>query len=645
MFRKKKLNYPRRIVQWTIMGLLLYMVVRFFSDKNYVPDFESFCPYGGMQAFSSYLVNNSLACSMTSVQIFMGIGLIIGIVIFSKLFCGYICPIGTITEWLGNIGRKFKIQYTPVGIIDKSLRIFKYILLFITFYFSIESSELFCKKFDPYYAAFTGFSSDVDLVYAVIALVITIIGSIFIRQAWCKYFCPLGAISNLFTYFPVFVVIFGIYWIVLLTGVSASWMIPMIAVIAIAFFIEFIRLKDGIIIPFFRITRNNDTCTNCKLCDKTCPQGINVSSGPIKINNIDCNMCGDCITACPQKDTLQINKKNLKWLPVILIVILVSGGIFFGKTTELPTVSEQWGTTVQMGKAKVLNKSGLKDIKCFGSSTGFVAQMHEIKGVLGAATYVGSHSVKVWYDPMIISETALLETLFSSIKYEFQTPDSSITQLSVLTVHIKRFFDKYDAANLKKLLELQKGVIGLETKYGEPVIALVYYDSKYTDAEKIKKAISSKEFSYDGGENKVIVNVDFEVVADAGKQELIDRKTFLKKMFVPYFDDFNSYRKYTKDQLQIFEIPIVQIEDPMEAEWIPYLESHISRDNGVVAIETKYDKDIPVGRIYFVTTLTDSAKIYNSLLVDSFKVKYESGAYGFVKNPYKFIPNGSVVKP
>lgn len=642
---KKKYNYPRLFIQWTILALLAYMVVRLFTDKNYVPDFESYCPYGGMQALSSYLVNNSLACSMTSTQIFMGIGLIIGIVIFSKLFCGYICPIGTFTEWLGDIGRKFKVQFTPTGILDKSLRLLKYVLLFITFYFSIESSELFCKKFDPYYAAFTGFSSDVDMVFALLALGITVIGSIFIRQAWCKYFCPLSAVSNLFTYIPVFIVVFGIYWIILLTGASVSWVIPMVVTIVIAFLIEFVRLKDGIIIPLFRITRNDDTCTNCKLCDKACPQGINVSNGPAKINHIDCNMCGDCVTVCPQKNTLMVNKKNLKWLPSVLIVVLVTGGIFFGKTTELPTINEQWGTEEQMAHAKILMKQGLKDIKCFGSSKGFVSQMHEVKGVLGAATFVGTHSVKVWYDPAITNETTLLEAIFSPISYVFQTPDSSLTQLSVLTVHIKRFFDKYDAANLKKLLELQKGIIGLETKYGEPVIATVYFNSKQTDPEKIKAAISAKEFSYDEEGNNITVQVEFEVAPESSKIGQIERVQFLKKMFSPYFDDFNSYKKYKKEQLSVFEIPMSQIEDPFMADWIPYLESHISRDSGIVAIETKYETDTPVGRIYFVPVITDSSKIYNALLVDSFKVKYESGEYGFVKNPYKFMANGKVVKP
>ncbi len=186
-----KNNGYKKGLQFLIVGLLAYMVVRLFVDPNYIADFEAYCPIGGMQAFSSFLVNNTLACSMTETQIFMGIVLLAGVVIFGKLFCSYICPIGTFTEWLGKIGDKIKMQYTISGIADRGLRIFKYGLLFVTFYFTVKTSELFCKEFDPYYAVFSGFGYDVYLWYAIPALLITVLGAIFIRQFWCKYLCPL----------------------------------------------------------------------------------------------------------------------------------------------------------------------------------------------------------------------------------------------------------------------------------------------------------------------------------------------------------------------------------------------------------------------------------------------------------------------
>jgi len=84
--KKFKTNPYRLFFQFSIIGLLVYMGIRFFIDKNYFPDYEAYCPFGGVQALSSYFVNNSLACSMTSAQIVMGLTLIVLIIIVSKLF-------------------------------------------------------------------------------------------------------------------------------------------------------------------------------------------------------------------------------------------------------------------------------------------------------------------------------------------------------------------------------------------------------------------------------------------------------------------------------------------------------------------------------------------------------------------------------
>jgi hypothetical protein len=98
-----KSNLPRIVIQWSVIGFMVLLAILPIFKDDFTPDFEAYCPFGGVQALSSYLLNSSLACTMTSVQISMGVLLIIGIFLFSKLFCAYICPIGTISEWLGKI--------------------------------------------------------------------------------------------------------------------------------------------------------------------------------------------------------------------------------------------------------------------------------------------------------------------------------------------------------------------------------------------------------------------------------------------------------------------------------------------------------------------------------------------------------------
>ena len=119
---KKETNYFKNTFQIFIFLLLGYMVIRIFTDVNYFADFEAYCPFGGMLALSSFMVSNTLACSMTETQIFMGLALIAGVILFSKLFCSHVCPIGTFTEWLGKLGDIFKMRYTISGIIDRVLK-------------------------------------------------------------------------------------------------------------------------------------------------------------------------------------------------------------------------------------------------------------------------------------------------------------------------------------------------------------------------------------------------------------------------------------------------------------------------------------------------------------------------------------------
>jgi polyferredoxin len=442
--KKGTLNYDRLVFQWFIVLLLAYMVVRLFLDKTYKPDFETYCPFGGMQALGSYFSSGSLACSMTSVQIVFGIILLAGVILFSKLFCGYLCPVGIFTEWSGKLGDKIKSRFTITGLADRILRILKYGLLFITFYYTIKTSELFCKQYDPYYAIFTWFGSDVNLIFAVIAIVITVLGAIFLRQFWCKYLCPLSAISNIFSFLIISVIIFALYVILLLIGLPLSWVYLLAALCIISYLQEATRLKFNYF-PLFYITRHEETCIDCNICTKACPQAIDVAKVKWSVKHIDCNLCCDCIAKCPETGALKINKRRLYRLPATVILVFIAAGLFIGSTFELPTVNIRWGSDDELKTAAVYKQSGIKNIKCFGSSMSFVEQMKKVKGVLGVETFAGSHSVKIFYNPEILNNDKLKNAIFTPVKYLIYSPDSSVITVKFTRIGIDRFFDKYDS--------------------------------------------------------------------------------------------------------------------------------------------------------------------------------------------------------
>jgi len=636
----KRKNTFKLFFRWGILALLAYMGIRIVLDKAYAPDFEAYCPFGGLQALGSYLTRESLACTMTSAQIMMGIMLVVGVLAFSKLFCGYICPLGTVGEWLGKLGEKLKIRFTIKGIADSLLRALKYGLLFVTFYFTLSSSELFCKKYDPYFGIVSGFGSDVVILYVAIALTVLILGSVFIRLFWCKYLCPLGALSNIFRFFWWFALVMVLYIVLTLTGTEIPLIWPIAVTCAGGFLLE-VLLKNKATFPFVHITRNEESCINCSLCSKSCPQAIDVASLKV-VKNVDCNLCGDCLHVCPEKDTLQINKRNMKWFPGTALALLVLAGLFIGMAWEVPTIDDRWASPDEIHHAAIFKRSGLKNIKCFGSSRAFSAQMQEVKGVLGVATYVGSHTVKIYYDPLVLNEQKLNEIIFTPSKRAIIPLSHRLTSVKRVKTTIDNFFDSFDAFYLQQLLKENTSACGYISKYSCPVEVEIFFpDTAVVDIARLKKVIESKRLTYPAGEKQKTVALKFRVVTISKEAETIPFSEYATIMYTPFKAQFNNYEKYDPQQLSAYEI-LLKGEAGFKKQY-PLLVSHLSNDTGVVALETHLNDSIQeVTDIVFIPSLTRVEKIMQALKADSLHFTYSDGEKGTAPNPFRFRPGKEI---
>lgn len=634
-FKKQSpINYYRKILQWGIFALLMYMLFRPFTDKNYTPDFEAYCPFGGMQSLASYFSVHSLACSMTTVQIALGIALILAAVLFSKLSCSYLCPIGTFTEMIGTLGRKAKMHLTLSGKTDRILRILKYVLLFITFYFTVTASELFCRKFDPFYAGFTGFSGDVVLWLAIPAMVLTIAGSFFIRQFWCKYLCPLGAITNIAVYaFPAATL--TLLWVLLIdvAGLLIPWPWFLGTLCLLGFVFEATTLRY-FIFPSLRITRHDDLCTHCRICDKKCPMAIPISTVET-VDHIDCHLCVDCIVKCPEKGALTINKRNLSWLPAFATVILTAAAITIATYYELPTLSENWGK-VDGKNIKIVRMDGLKSIKCFGSSRSFANQMKEIPGVKGVETYVKHNRVVVYYDGTILDGEGVKAAIFSPLSELLNYNEKTPAMVSFVKLGIDRCFDPNDQFYLGELLRQEKGVLALSTRFGEPILATIYFDATLTDVNKIRKAASLESLKMDEGTAQTRVETGFVVNEKGMINGEIPAYEFLTTFIGTTDVTFNKYENYTDDKMLVYELPFKQAANPSLQKWIPYLVSHASNDDGIVRIKTSFTESGAVIQFWFVSSLTSVEKINSLLKAPEFIVHYPDKSIKRVKNPFRF---------
>jgi ferredoxin len=91
----------------------------------------------------------------------------------------------------------------------------------------------------------------------------------------------------------------------------------------------------------FTIKRDPHQCTDCGLCDKACPAGIEVSSSRV-VDKTECISCGECIEVCPKKKVLvpQITIGSLHWILsnkaiLIIVIVVFFGGIGLTKATGL----------------------------------------------------------------------------------------------------------------------------------------------------------------------------------------------------------------------------------------------------------------------------------------------------------------------
>jgi polyferredoxin len=170
------------------------------------------------------------------------------VIFFSRIFCGYACPLGSMQELTSKINfksslkaqRRVKFSFDPP---ERILRIIRWIYLGILVITAILWGFSVSQFFDP----FNGFQFMDELVlFTVIFLLVILITNFFLYRPWCLIFCPFGAISSL---------------------------------------ISFSRLR------YIR----TDDCTDCGLCEKICPN----HSANRDDNITECYYCNRCVDICP----------------------------------------------------------------------------------------------------------------------------------------------------------------------------------------------------------------------------------------------------------------------------------------------------------------------------------------------------------
>lgn len=218
------------------------------------------CPFGGVENIYYHLTTGGSLKKITESSGMLMMIVFVMTLFLGPVFCGWVCPFGSIQEWFGKIGKRiFKRRFNrfiPYKF-DKYLRYARYLVLAWVIYMTATTATLFFADYDPYYLLFHFWTGEVA-IGGLVFLGITLLASLFVERPWCKYACPYGAVLGVFNLFSI-----------------------------------------------FRIKRQESTCTHCKLCTRTCPMNIPVEQMET-VRDHQCIRCMECTSeaVCPVEDTV-----------------------------------------------------------------------------------------------------------------------------------------------------------------------------------------------------------------------------------------------------------------------------------------------------------------------------------------------------
>ncbi|MCF7945210.1 MAG: 4Fe-4S binding protein [Spirochaetia bacterium] len=218
------------------------------------------CPFGGVVTLYNLISDGTYIQKIHPSSILLMIFVAATAVLIGPFFCGWMCPFGSFQEWIGRIGKRiFKKRYNHFvpKQLDKLLRYLRYAVLIWVLVMTAVTAKLVFEAYDPYYALFNFWTGEVAIT-GFIALGLVVLLTLFVERPFCKYACPYGAVLGIFNFFRI-----------------------------------------------FALRRNEQTCINCKICDKVCPMNIEVSSKST-IRDHQCISCYACTSeaSCPVDDTV-----------------------------------------------------------------------------------------------------------------------------------------------------------------------------------------------------------------------------------------------------------------------------------------------------------------------------------------------------
>jgi polyferredoxin len=266
----------RRLVQSAFGFFILYVTVVHVaageSASNVTASPEAYCPFGGLETLYKYIISGGSFVSHTHLSnLVLAAAVLISALLLRSAFCGWICPLGFIQDIFHGFSTWIQKRFVPVrkavrginnrgarlwSFLDKYLRFVKYgVLVWAVTGAAIYGVMVF-RDYDPWSALIN--VAEWTYTPGLVVLGLTLVGSFFVERPWCRYACPLGAVSGLL----------------------------------------------GKLSPVY-LKRDAASCTVCKICTSACPMGLEVHTATT-ITSVDCVSCLECVGECPREGAMEV---------------------------------------------------------------------------------------------------------------------------------------------------------------------------------------------------------------------------------------------------------------------------------------------------------------------------------------------------
>ena len=226
--------------------------------------------------------------------------------LLKRSFCSWICPVGTLSELLWKTGfRLFRRNIRPPRPVDIPLRGVKYLLL-LFFLWSILIamspdqvaafiSSDYNKLADVRLLDFFLHLSGVPLI----VIVLLLIAALPVRNPFCRYLCPYGALVGLIS-----------------------------------------------VLSPVKVTRERQTCVSCGVCTQVCPSYIPVMHKE-RVFSEECIGCWRCISHCRAEGALEMKLTGKKVIVNGLLFAALVVGLFWGGSL-LGRATGHWHTGISL---------------------------------------------------------------------------------------------------------------------------------------------------------------------------------------------------------------------------------------------------------------------------------------------------------